>query len=419
MYLKKKDLFRHFVMTLFCLALCACAFTPIFFSGAYYPAIAHDPINGRYLAVYLKIKIGHPDAGGKGDSRLFGSFIDSSGSQFGNEFVIAGDPAYYYCPAIAFDSTHRQYLVIWNSEDNIFGQFINSEGSLTGARLTLSNTATTPYGRCSAVTYGDAVQKFVAAWGEQDSSHRDNVYARVINSDGSFDGSKLAVSSDGALPISPSIANDGLSQRLLVVWESADNRQIKGRMIDPDGTFPGVEFPISSASGTFFNPTVTYNSVDARFLVSWEYTTDDSTYNIVGQLLNPDGSAYQSLIAISSPGRNANNHTLEYNPSANNYLILFSDYRLGTQLLYAQVVKSDGTLDTTISNDNILISYADYPHDRRSSVAFDSDTKRYFSIWQYGLTDDREAFPDIHGRLINADGSPAGDISVVSNGGVW
>jgi hypothetical protein len=190
-------------------------------------------------------------------------------------------------------------------------------------------------------------------------------------------------------------------------------------MINPDGTFVATEFPISSPSGSYYVPAVTYDSVDARFLVSWEHTVDGSTYDLQGQLLNDDGSAYQPLIGISSPGRNVYRHTSVYNPSDNNYFILFGDYAWDNELLYAQVVKSDGTLDTTISNNNVLISYADYPHDWRPAAAFDSGNKRYLSVWQYEVTPYLEEIPDIHGRLVNANGSPAGDIFVLSNGGVW
>jgi hypothetical protein len=415
--MRKNVLFRLLTIPLFCLALFACR--PYFSAGAYYPAIAYDPINGRYLAVYLKVQTKSPDAGGSGNSRLYGVFVDSSGSLHGNEFVISGDSGFYYCPTIVFDSTHMKYLVIWNAENSIYGQFINSDGSLSGTRLTLSSTASAPYGRCSAASYDDIAQKFIAAWGEVNSANHDSIYAQLLNADGSFAGPKLTVSNDGALPTHPSIAYDELSQRFLVVWNSAYYVSIKGRVINPDGTFIATEFPISSPSGSYYVPAVTYDSVDARFLVSWEYTVDGCTYGLQGQLLNADGSAYQSLIGISSPGRNVYHHASVYNPSDDNYLIIFDDFAQDKELLYAQVVKSDGTLDTTVSNNNILISNDAYPFDARPAAAFDSINKRYFPIWEYGVTDYGQAFPDIHGRLVNTNGSPATAISVVSNGGEW
>lgn len=412
--MKKKDLFRQLIILFFCLPFCACRNAPS--SGSYTPAIAHDPVSGQYLAVFVKIK--SKSHYGLDDSRIKGRFVDSSGSSLGNEFVIAEDSSTdYFCPSVVFDSTHMKYLVIWNSENNIYGQFVNSDSSISRARLTLSTTAGGTCGRCAAVTYDDAAQKFAVVWGEQNPLNQDSVYVQLINSDGSFDGPRLAVSDNGALPTYPSIAYDELTQRFFAVWESAHNRQIKGRMINPDGTFTATEFPISSTNGAHFVPTVTYNTVDARFLVSWEHAAGYSTYELLGQLLNADGSLYQSVVRISSPGRNVFSHASIYNPLDNTYFVLFGDR--SQDVLYAQVVKSDGTLDRTISNDNMLISYADYPGDTRSAAAFDSIHKRYFSLWQYGVCDFEAAFPDIHGRLVNADGSPAGDISVVSNGGVW
>ena len=404
---------RLLTMCCLCILLCFCQTRHTKTAGSFSPAIAHDPINGKYFIVYVKEK---SDAERK--DRIYGAFVDSSGSLLGSEFLISADDASYFCPSVAFDGTHAKYFVVWNSDEYILGQFINSDGSLSGTRLALSNTASAPGGRCSAVVYDDVDQKFATVWGEQNASVHDTINAQFVNVDGSFDGPRLSVTDAAALSTSPSIAYDEQSQRFLVAWDSADSLQIKGRVINSDGTFAAKEFAISSADGTQSRPTTAYSSADGRFLVTWEHTAAFADIAaLVGQLLNADGSLYQSLISISAAGRDVSRHATVFNPSSNDYIVLYGDR--SRELLYAQIVKSDGTLDSTVSSDNILISYADYPGDKRPAAAYDILSNTYFSVWEYGLDADHSAFNDIHGRLVSANGSPTGTIAVVSNGGEW
>jgi len=413
--MKKRNYIVAGVMLTCCCLLVACP--PSKSQEVSKPALAYDSVNGRFLSVYVKTKSeqnGHLNRTDK--SRLYGSFINSDGSLLGSEFVIAQNSFEYYCPSVVFDATVAKYLVVWNAGNFLYGQFVSANGSSSGARVILSNTASAFFGRCSSVSYDSANEKYLAAWGEQNFSENDSIYAQLINVDGSLDGPKLAVSNNGAYPAYPAIVYDSVSHRFLIVWDSPAQAQVKGRMINPDGTFVASEFAISSATGSYFLPRASYNSVDAGFLVTWEETSAGKR-DLKGQLLHADGTAFQLAFGISSTTRNVIGHEAVFNPSNQTYLVVFGDISKNKALLYSQVVTSLGALDTTVANDNILISNVDYPGDSNPTAAYDSVNNRYFSSWKYGSIGAQ--FGDIHGRLVGADGSPAGTISVLSNGGLW
>ena len=377
--------------------------------GSFSPAIAYDTINERYLVVSVKVKSEETDR-----SRIDGMFIDIAGSPVGSEFTISEDGGEYYCPSVVYDDAQDRFLVVWNGASSVFGQFVNSDGTLNGPRITLTETANSPCGRCSSVAYNSVQGTFLAAWGEKNPSQHDNIYAQLIAADGSLDGPKLALSADGAYPAFPSAAYDSINQRFFTVWDSADHHGIKGRMINPDGTFVAKDFFLYSDTGVQYWPTVSYDSVNTRFLVSWEHS-DTNTFALLGQLVNADGTLYQPFFTISQAGLDVSYHASVYDGADKKYFLLFGDFA-NNERVYGQAVTADGALDTTVSPGNIQLSYADYPGDRRPAVALDSINHRFFGAWNY---DGEQAFCDIHGRLIHGDGTPAGPIGIISNGGVW
>jgi hypothetical protein len=382
-------------------------------SGSTYPGVAYDGTNGRFLAVSVKLKSGYFN---ENTTRLYGVFIDSNGAPPGREFTIAeGDS--FHCPSLVFDKDHGKYLVVWNANTSMLAQFINADGTPGGPILTLSDTAEPPALRCSSVAYDPAQGKFLAAWGEKNPDNHDSLYARLISADGSFDGPKLLISDDGATPSRLSIAYDSVNLRYLVVWDNFCNREIKGRFINPDGSFVAPEFSIFSSGSVEFWPKAVFDSANARFLVTSEHLNTD-TYVLLGQLLNADGTSFQSVFTISSSPLSVLGHSSVFDPVGQNFFVVFGDYTAEeNQKIHGQVISAAGPPSSSAPSDNILLSYVDFGGDRRPSVAYDSVNQRFFAAWSYGS--DAQQMSDIHGRHLNADGTPSGDIFILSNGGSW
>lgn len=405
----KTRIFSFLVVICLCSVLLCC--TQLNTSDSLYPTVAYDEINRRYLVVFVKSKTDYIHD----ESLISGVFIDSTGGPLGGEFAISGGKDDFFCPSLGYDSLHAKFLVVWNAAPFEYAQFIGADGTADGQRLTLSDTAEPGSGRCSALAFDSVQGAFLAAWGEKNASGHDSLFAQLIRADGSLAGPKVLVSDDGARPAWPSVAYDSASLRYLAVWDNAGNNEIKGRFIKPDGSVDAPEFSIYTVGGTERWPKVSYDSVNVRFLVTWEHS--EGTFVLQGQLLNSDGTPTQPVFTVSSAGIDVLRHSSVFDPAGKQYLILFGDFAGEHQKIHSQIIPADGAAAFAAPSNDILLSYADFTGDRRPTVAYDSLNQRYFAAWSYGSDD--QQFSDIHGRHVNEDGTPSGQIYVLSNGGVW
>lgn len=379
------------------------------------PAAAYDAMNSRYFTIYVK----HLSQGSSGTSRLYGQFVDSGGTLLGNEFVIIERGARIECPSISYDEVYGKFLVVWTAEDaassggvRSYGELVNADGTSYGLLLTLSGAANTS--GCPAVAYDGNQNVFLALWGEK-AVQQSSIYGQLIGPDGSLAGSQFLVSSNAGTSSAPSVAYDSGNQRFLSTWSSADYLAVQGRIVYPDGSFLGPEFSLYSGTGKELLPTIVFDGVNSRYLAVWEHS-EGGAYSLVGQVLNADGTIYQPMFTISVAGIDVNGHALSYDPAGQNFFAVFADDK--SRKIYGQSVTVQGTLDTTVSNDNLLLSYQDYPGDYEPTIAYDSANQRYLAAWSYDPWEDN-AYGDIHGRLVNSNGTTSESVFVLSNGGAW
>ena len=379
-----------------------------------FPAATYDAMNSRYFAVYVK----HMSQGSSETSRLCGKFFDSGGALLGNEFVIFESGGRFDRPLISYDRVFGRFLVVWTARDHAssgmvstYGQLVNANGTSYGSVLTLFegvNEFDSP-----AVAYDDDQNVFLALWAEK-AALQNSIYGQLIGADGSLMGSKFLVSANAGTSSALSVAYDSGNQRFLAAWSSADNLSVQGRIVYPDGSFLGPEFSLYSGAGIELLPTIAYDGINSRFLAVWEHS-EGGAHSLVGQVLNADGTIYQPMFTISAAGLDVNGHALVNDPAGRGYFAVFADDK--NRKIYGQSVTVQGTLDTTVSNDNLLLSHQDYPGDYEPTIAYDSADQQFLAGWSYILKD--QVYGDIHGRLLNSDGTPSGSIFVLSNGGMW
>jgi hypothetical protein len=393
---------------------------------AHSPAVSYDASSGQYLTVYSNNNADHHT------SRITGRFIDSEGAVQGGEFTVAESGNFNFCTALGHDSVNARFFAVWESSGLVGrpdsgsgppvlnGQFINADGTLFGPLITLS-TAELDIG-CPAVAFDDSAQAYLILWGEQQSSEDRGLQALVLSAAGDPIGAKLLISDDVELGSVPSIAYDGVTGRFLAAWLSSDDRVIKGRFINPDGSFAASKFTLSSFTGTQSSPSLVFDGINSRYFAAWTRREEGSdTGSLKGLLLNADGTQYRSTFDVSSAGRNVVPRPSAVFDAANaNYYVVFGVSDSEVNRIYGQVVSAAGDRDASVSAENILLSYLDFSGDERPKLAYDSVVHRFYAIWTYGPVEQgnkRQQFVDIHGRLVNADGTAFGQITVLSNGG--
>lgn len=157
--------------------------------SGHYPALGWDPLSGKFLSVW--------EDGRDGDQvKIYGQLLNSSGSRYGNNFIVSysdsdGDDAQdanvaesrQTRPTVAFDTTNQRYFVAWQDGRNsrvslenldIYGQYVDFEGSLRGGNFPLAVAAgnqTTP-----ALAYDGGSHQFLGVW----KSNRPTSFSDIV-----------------------------------------------------------------------------------------------------------------------------------------------------------------------------------------------------------------------------------------------
>lgn len=283
-------------------------------------------------------------------------------------------------PAMAYNATDNEYLVIWAGDTNtsghidnryqVFGQRIDATtGTLVGGELALSESPFTVAfipSFAPSVAWDGTHNQYLVVWSgftgiccEIDYE----LFARRISAAGAGIGAAGQISSMVGPPESPNEAHydafdsavvyNPTADEFLVVWSGDDGRnglineefEIRGQRIDAaTGAQVGADdFRISDAGGTgnafsgAYLPAVAYNSVAQEYLVTWggedlDAGTADGEFEIYGQRL--DGATAAELgtndFRISTIGPPGNtdwfgiDSAVDFDPVHEEYLVAFS-----------------------------------------------------------------------------------------------
>ena len=213
------------------------------------PAVAHNITNNEYLVVWQ----GDDNTGSLVDNEneIFGQRINAAtGAEVGTDFRISdmgpdGDDAYdARIPAVAYNSTNNEYLVVWQGDDNT-GSLVDGEEEIFGQRI-------------NAATGAEVGTDFRISDMGPDGDDRYNTTASAV-------------------------AYNITNNEYLVVWHGDDNT---GSLVDNEfeiysqrinaatGAEVGTDFRISDMGPDgddaydAFNPAVAYNSANAEYLVA-------------------------------------------------------------------------------------------------------------------------------------------------------
>jgi RHS repeat-associated protein len=142
---------------------------------------------------------------------IYGQLLSDRGNLIGGNFVInnaSGDKSW---PAAAWNDAGDAYLVAWQHDGNghVLGQRIDTDGDPVGTPITLSDTGQAA--RPALVT--TAAGQWLAAWQEGN-----DLYGRLLNSDGSLDGQAVSLVAEKDSQSRPALAG-GQEVQALVVWQ--------------------------------------------------------------------------------------------------------------------------------------------------------------------------------------------------------
>lgn len=332
-------------------------------------------------------------------------------------------------PAVAYNSIDNQYLIVWSGDDftndemEIFGQLINAA---TGAPVgpddfRISNVGiegnTATGGFTPAVAYNSTNNEYLVVWSEDNSNGNFEIAGQRISATGDEIGSNdFGISVTGPLgnfqfaASNPDVAYNSADNEYLVVWEADDagvlnEFEIFGQRLNAaTGSAVGVnDFRISdmgpngNAAFDAYDPAVAYNSTNNEYVVVW--SGDDNTaplveeeFEIFRQRLSVTGvelGANDFRISDMGPNGSTNFEALRpdvvHNSTNNEYLVVWkgddvtnSEYDIFGQRLNGTAANI-GTNDFRISDmgpDANPFFDAD-----RLSVTYSAAANEYFVVW--------------------------------------
>jgi cytoskeletal protein CcmA (bactofilin family) len=300
------------------------------------PKVAYNSTNNEYLVVW----VGDDNAAPLVDNEdeIFGQRLNAAtGAEVGaNDFRISdmgpdGNAAFdTFNPAVAYNSTNNEYLVVWrgeddtaplvDNEDEIFGQRLNAAtGAEVGAndfRLSdMGPDGNIAFGALNlAVAYNSTNNEYLVVWdGEDDTAPlvlgEFEIFGQRLNAAtgaevGANDFRLSDMGPDGNTAFEarvPAVAYNSSNNEYLVVWRGDDDTaplvnneyEIFGQRLNAaTGAEVGAnDFRLSDMGpdgNTAFNatfPAVAYNSANNEYLVVW-YGDDDTAPLVDGELEN-------------------------------------------------------------------------------------------------------------------------------------
>jgi len=229
-------------------------------------------------------------------------FIGAYTTDLGPEQTISSEDYDQWKPDIAYNSLHKEYLIVWHDASPIFpraimGQRVDLEGN-TIAQFTIAYEDTPPRDNARAsVAYDPDDDVYLVAWSRDyfgDDSDWD-IYGRIIPWDGPSP-SQAQFSINGATRKQwhPRIAYGGTQGEFMVTWWTEGSGGVhsfcSAQRIAPTGTLVGSDITLPfSATEERVGPDIAYNQARNEYLIVYQ-RMDDAGGNIYGVRLTGAGS---------------------------------------------------------------------------------------------------------------------------------
>jgi hypothetical protein len=208
-------------------------------------------------------------------------------------------------PSIAFDGTN--YLAVWLAYSGIYGARVSQSGVvLDPGGFVIDTTSYFLFNHQTSIKY--AADVYLVAWSPYDSWNHGYIYCVRISTSGTvIDTIPIQISNGQYRKFSPTIAFDGTN--FFAVWADMrhsaslyeDSIDIYGARISQSGiVLDTANIRISQASGYQACPSVEFDGTD--YLVVWEDSRSDSSYDIYGAKINSSGTIINTYQIAVQPG---------------------------------------------------------------------------------------------------------------------
>lgn len=385
------------------------------------PAVAWNETANEYLVVWddernLSTR--------RGD--IYGRRVSAAGAPIGGDFRVSGPGATSgeWTPAVAWNQTANEYLVVWSDERNnstrgydVYGRRVSAAGVPVGADFRISGPGATDYESDPAVAWSQMTNQYLVVWsdGRSGAARGLDIYGQRVGAGGTRVGADFRISSPNATSneVLPVLAWNKTANQYLVVW--ADDRAYTdvdylaispsdtyGQRVSPGGVLSGAEIRIGGPNATSYvewGPGVAWSESANQYLVVWSDTVKFDRYgwDIYGQRLSADGALVGAKVRISGNALcQKRAPVVVWNQTAKQYLVVWEDFRgPNGGGAYGQRVGAGGA---RVGAD-FRISGANAESGRMSAAAWNRTANQYLVVWVDYRNDDTRGW-DIYGRRV-------------------
>jgi hypothetical protein len=336
-------------------------------------------------------------------------------------------------PAVAWNYSNDEYLVVWADHRNehesdadrltdIYGQRVSAAGALLESNFRISGPGATAYDLNPAVVWNDTAHEYLVVWndGRNFDTRGIDIYGQRVSATGVLVGSNFRVGGTGATgdDLNPEAVWNRIANEYLVVWEDGRDRptrdsDVYAQRVSAGGERLDSEIRVSGPSATDFeySPAVVWNSGANEYLIVWQdgRSWDTREGDIYGQRLAAAGSRTGSNFRISGPAAVTNEHSpvIAWNGWAGEYLVVWADARndlTRSTDIYAQRVSAAGALPG--SNLRVVGPWA-ISEDRSPAVVWNGIARQYLVVWEDGRNQPTRDI-DIFGQRLSTTGARVG-----------
>jgi hypothetical protein len=296
------------------------------------PSVAYDPVNDRYLVVFI-----HDVFGDGSDWDLGGRFIPWDGqSNSLLEFPIVTWTSNQWNPKVVPCPARGEFMVTWTNTGPFIANYISAAtlDDATGAKVDeIPISSGAEHRQNPDVAYNWSNDRYLFAW-EQLAGVSSDIFGLRVTGSGMVAGSEIGIAGWPAKETVPAVAACWKASQYLVAWQSDQypalnpTDAIYARFVTVDSTPAGVNL-IADSVGPERAPDVSCNLAGNQYLVVWQTLYTSAKFGIWGRLVFPDttmGNGFAIVDASSSAGRT----NAAIAAGRTNYLVVWEHERDGT-----------------------------------------------------------------------------------------
>lgn len=360
--------------------------------NTYSPAIAYDSLHDEYLVVWENIQIG-------GAHDVYARRVSGNG-QILTWFAVSAGPHNRMNPSVAYDPTHDRFLVTWGydytgdgSDIDVYGRYISWNGGEILPEFFIADS-TASEGK-PEVAYGLANDEFLVVWKESSAGSPSSIKGAYLLNNGTF--LRVTISSGVEDRDFPDVAYNLARNEYMVTWDvvkSVTGVDIYALRLDDEGNVLTNEFAVANTNLIEQHPTVSACRQADQYLVVWEQQFGTaSDYDLWGRFMNGNLS-YSHTTIIEDKTVPEQNPDLTCNWAGTEYFLAWHVQYVDPFLRWGVWARQIGT-NFAMENSFEVVAPSDTADRRFPAVA--GGKSSYLAAWEHQR--DGNSYRDIWGQI--------------------